>query len=91
MSDSRMKKFKAIGISFIESSDENIGFTKWSKNLYQIAKFINDNGHYPRPSSSVKHEARYYQSLARTNRAFKNNELSKIQIELLNKLKIKLD
>lgn len=90
MSANRIKKFKEIGVSFIESSNENIGFSKWSKNLYQIAKFINENGHYPRPSTSDNQEARYYQSLARTKRAFKNKELSDTQIDLLNELNIKL-
>ncbi len=87
----RIEKFESIGISLNDTASEKRGFTKWANNLREIALYIENNGHYPRASTDNKAEVRYYQSLARTRRALKNNALTEEQLELMRELNIELD
>jgi superfamily II DNA or RNA helicase len=92
LSEERIKKFKQIGIdfnNFRKDQSKRDGFTKWANRVREISDFINENGHYPKVGKDKK-QSNLYQSLSRTKRAFRNNELSEQQIELLNELKIKL-
>jgi hypothetical protein len=88
----RLEKFKEIGIDLNEFENESgrNGYTKWANRAREIARFIEENGHYPRAGKD-KLQGNLYQSLARTKRAFKNKELSEKQLELLTELKIELD
>lgn len=79
-----------VDISQRISSNGRDGFGKWSRNLREVAKFIEENGHYPKAVKN-KVQSNLYQSLAKTKRAYVNNELSEKQLELLNELNIKLD
>lgn len=90
LTEERIEKFEFIGISFDDGIAESQGFTKWLNKLYEIADFINSKGHYPK-SGKDKAQSNLYHSLARTKRAYLNNELSERQLELLNQLNIKLD
>ncbi|MEZ4920025.1 MAG: helicase associated domain-containing protein [Saprospiraceae bacterium] len=91
LADDRVKAFQNIGIDLktIKNNSKRDGFTKWANRVYEIAEFIKETGHYPKAGKDKK-QGNLYQSLARTKRAFKNNELSEKQIELLNELKIEL-
>lgn len=87
-----LQKLKDFGIdeeTALKSSSKD-GFTKWANKAKDIAKFIADHGHYPKAGKD-KIQANLYQSLARTKRAYRNNELSKKQLELLAELNIELD
>jgi hypothetical protein len=86
----RVNAFKDIGIdlSNLKSSGRN-GFTKWSNKIREIALFKENQGHYPKAGRD-KEQGNLYQSLARTKRAYQNNELSAEQIELLDELNIEL-
>ncbi|PKG42792.1 DEAD/DEAH box helicase [Psychroflexus sp. MES1-P1E] len=86
----RINAFKDIGIdlSNLKSSGRN-GFTKWSNKIREIALFKENQEHYPKAGKD-KEQGNLYQSLARTKRAYQNNELSAEQIELLNELNIEL-
>ena len=90
--EERIKAFREIGIDFstIKKYSKKDGFTKWANRLHEIAEFININGCYPSPSSSNKRQRNLYQSLARTKRAFHENELHEEQIDLLKELNINL-
>ena len=92
LADDRVKAFQDIGIDLktIKNNSKRNGFTKWAKRVYEIAEFIKETGNYPKTGKDKK-QGNLYQSLARTKRAFKNNELSEKQIELLNELNIELD
>lgn len=92
LSDDRVKAFQKLGIDLtsIKNNSKRDGFTKWANRVYEIAGFIKETGRYPKAGKDKK-QGNLYQSLARTKRAFKNNELSAKQIELLNKLNIELD
>lgn len=87
----RLLKFKEVGIDLNEFNNKTTrdGFTKWANKAREIAEFIFEKGHYPKAGKD-KTQSNLYQSLARTKRAFKNNELSEEQIELLNELNIEL-
>lgn len=87
----RLLKFKEVGIDLNEFNNKTTrnGFTKWANKAREIADFISEKGHYPKAGKD-KTQSNLYQSLARTKRAFKNNELSEEQIELLNQLNIEL-
>ncbi|UII29058.1 helicase associated domain-containing protein [Fulvivirga maritima] len=89
--EERIEKFESIGILFDDSTSESRGFTKWSNKLREIAQFIENSGHYPKASTDNKDEARYYQSLARTRRALRNNELTEEQLNLMRELNIELE
>jgi superfamily II DNA or RNA helicase len=88
----RLEKFKEIGIDLnkFENETSRDGFTKWANKAREIADFIKQNGFYPKAGID-KSQSNLYQSLARTKRAYANNELSEKQLELLNELNIKLD
>jgi superfamily II DNA or RNA helicase len=88
----RLEKFKEIGIdlNIFENEISRDGFTKWANKAREIADFIKQNGIYPKAGKD-KAQSNLYQSLARTKRAYVNNELSERQLELLNELNIKLD
>jgi superfamily II DNA or RNA helicase len=88
----RLEKFKEIGIDLnkFENETSRDGFTKWANKAREIADFIKQNGFYPKAGKD-KSQSNLYQSLARTKRAYVNNELSERQLELLNELNIKLD
>ena len=92
LSDDRVKAFQKLGIdlTLIKNNSKRNGSTKWVNRVYEIAEFIKETGHYPKAGKDMK-QRNLYQSLARTKKAFKNNELSEKQIELLNKLNIELD
>lgn len=86
----RINAFKDNGIDLynLKSSGKN-GFTKWANKIKEIALFKENQGHYPKAGKD-KEQGNLYQSLARTKRAYQNNELSSEQIELLNELNIAL-
>lgn len=92
LDEQRIKAFESIGINLSSSKNGSIrdGFTKWANRLHEISTFIKENGHYPKAGSD-KIQSNLYQSLARTRRAYINNELSERQLKLLNELHIKLD
>lgn len=93
LSEDRIRKFKEIGIDFNnlrKSRSKRDGFTKWANKAREIAEFIKVNGHYPKAGKDKK-QGNLYQSLARTKRAYRNNELSEKQLELLAELNIELD
>lgn len=93
LSEDRIRKFKEIGIDFNtlrKSRSKRDGFTKWANKVREIADFIEVNGHYPKAGKDKK-QGNLYQSLARTKRAYRNNELSEKQLELLAELNIELD
>ena len=85
----RLKDFGIDEEIALESSSRD-GFTKWANKIREIAEFIVNNGNYPKAGKD-KSQSNLYQSLARTKRAYINNELSEKQLELLNELNIKLD
>jgi superfamily II DNA or RNA helicase len=87
LENERILAFKNIGIDLVSSKRD--GFSKWANRLKEIVVFIEKNGHYPKAKKD-KEQENLYQSLARTKRAFKNNELSVKQIELLKELNIEL-
>lgn len=86
------KRLLELGVDISQriSSNGRDGFGKWSGKLMEIVKFIKENGHYPKAGKD-KTQTNLYQSLARTKKAFMNNELSKKQLELLSELKIELN
>ncbi len=88
----RLERFREIGIDLnkVENETSSDGFTKWASKASEIADFIKQNGFYPKAGKD-KSQSNLYQSLARTKRAYVNNELSEKQLELLNELNIKLD
>ena len=88
----RLERFREIGIDLnnFENETSRDGFTKWANKTQEIADFIKQNGAYPKAGKD-KSQRNLYQSLARTKRAYVNNELSEKQLELLNELNIKLD
>ncbi|RJE72587.1 DEAD/DEAH box helicase [Reichenbachiella sp. MSK19-1] len=92
LSSDRIQQFQNVKIELGKSENNSVrdGFTKWSNKLHEIADFINKNGHYPRAGKD-KEQSNLYQSLARTKRVFKNNELSEKQLELLKELNIELE
>jgi hypothetical protein len=92
VSKERLERFREIGIDLNEFENETSrdGFTKWANRTREIAAFIQDNGDYPKAGKD-RLQSNLYQSLARTKRAFKNNELSERQLELLSELNIKLN
>ena len=92
MPSERINKLKNIGLDLSKSlsTGGRDGFTKWANRLTEISNFIKTKGYYPK-SSGNKEEALFYQSLARTKRAFKNNELSDRHLELIRKLNIDLE
>jgi len=83
------KRLLELGVDISQriSSNGRDGFGKWSGKLREVAKFIEEKGHYPKAGRG-KSESNLYQSLARTKRAYLNNELSERQLELLNELNI---
>ncbi len=86
-----LQKLKDFGIdeeTALKSSSKD-GFTKWANKLQEIVAFIEMNGHYPKAGVD-KNQGNLYQSFARTKRAFKNNELSAKQIEMLNQFDLDL-
>jgi hypothetical protein len=87
----RLQKFSEIGVDLnkIENETSKDGFKKWSKRIREIADFIKQTGVYPKAGMD-KNQNNLYQSLARTKRAYRNNELSEKQIELLKELTINL-
>lgn len=86
----RVNAFKELGLDLLNSeSSGRDGFTKWANKAREIAEFVSEKGHYPKAGKD-KTQSNLYQSLARTKRAYKNNELSEQQIELLNELNIEL-
>lgn len=91
LSSERILAFENIGIDLkkIEIQPNRDGFTKWANRAKEIAEFIKKNGQYPKAGKD-KEQNNLYQSLIRTKRAFKNNELSEKQLQLLNKLNIEL-
>jgi len=90
--ETKRKKLLELGvdISVRISGSGRDGFGKWSGKLREIASFIEANGHYPKAGKDKK-QGNLYQSLARTKRAYRNNELSEKQLELLAELNIELD
>ena len=92
VSKERLERFREIGIDLNEFENETSrdGFTKWANKTREIAAFIQENGDYPKAGKD-RFQSNLYQSLARTKRAFKNNELSERQLELLSELNIKLN
>jgi superfamily II DNA or RNA helicase len=92
ISKERLEKFIEIGIDLNKFGNETNrdGFTKWANKTREIADFIKQNGVYPKAGKD-KAQSNLYQSLARTKKAYVNNELSERQLELLNELNIKLD
>jgi hypothetical protein len=92
VSKERLERFREIGIDLNEFENETSrdGFTKWANKTREIAAFIQENGDYPKAGKD-RLQSNLYQSLARTKRAFKNNELSERQLELLSELNIKLN
>lgn len=92
ISKERLERFREIGIDLnrFENETSRDGFTKWANTIRKIADFIKVNGYYPKAGTD-KTQSNLYLSLARTKRAFINNELSERQLELLNDLKIKLN
>ena len=90
--EERLERFREIGIDLNEFENETSrdGYTKWANRTREIADFIQENGHYPKAGKD-RLQSNLYQSLARTKRAYKNNELTGRQLELLNELNIKLD
>ena len=93
LSEDRIRKFKEIGIdldNLRKTRSKRDGFTKWANNVREIADFIKENGHYPKPGKDKK-QGNLYQSLARTKRAYRNNELSDRQLEILADLNINLN
>jgi superfamily II DNA or RNA helicase len=91
LSAKRILAFENIGIDLkkIENQSNRDGFTKWANRAKEIADFIKENGYYPKVGKD-KEQSNLYQSLARTKRAFKNNELSEKQLKLLNELNIEI-
>ena len=87
LENERISAFKNIGIDL--DSSKRDGFSKWANKLKEVAVFIEKNGHFPKAGKD-KEQGNLYQSLARTKRAFMNNELSAKQIELLKELNIEL-
>ena len=77
-----------IDLSNLNSGGRD-GFTKWANRVSEIADFISENGHYPKAGKD-KVQSKLYQSLARSKRAFNNNELSSKQLKFLNELDIDL-
>lgn len=92
VSKERLERFREIGIDLNEFENETSrdGFTKWANKTREIAAFIQENGDYPKAGKD-RLQSNLYQSLARTKRAFKNNELSERQLELLSELNIQLN
>ena len=92
MPPERIELFEKNGLNLNESisTGGRDGFGKWSRKLREIASFIKSNGQYPKAGKD-KEQSNLYQSLARTKRAFKNNELSDKQLELLKELNIELE
>jgi superfamily II DNA or RNA helicase len=92
VSKERLERFREIGIDLFEFKNETSrdGYTKWANKIREIADFIQENGNYPKAGKD-RLQGNLYQSLSRTKRAFKNNELSERQLVLLNELKIRLD
>ena len=88
----RIEKFRELGIDLNKFENETIrsGFTKWANKIREIADFIKENGGYPKTGKD-KVQSNLYQSLARTKKAYLNNELSEKQLELLHEFKIDLD
>jgi superfamily II DNA or RNA helicase len=88
----RLERFREIGIDLnkFENETGRDGFTKWANKTREIADFIKQNGAYPKAGKD-KTQSNLYQSLARTKRAYVNNQLSERQLELLNELNIKLN
>ena len=91
LENERISAFKSIGIDFdiVTNTSKRDGFTKWANRVKEIVVFVEKTGHYPKARKD-KEQEKLYQSLARTKRAFKNNELSVKQIELLKELNIEL-
>ncbi len=87
----RLERFREIGFDFNKFDNETSrdGFTKWANKMREIADFIKKNGAYPKAVKD-KTQSNLYQSLARTKRAYKNNELTEKHIKLINELKINL-
>ena len=76
-----------------ESKPRNSGISMMMDkglSLRETENFIEANGHYPKAGKDKK-QGNLYQSLARTKRAYRNNELSEKQLELLAELNIELD
>ena len=90
LSEKQLELLKELNIGISENNSVRDGFTKWSNKLHEIADFINKNGQYPRAGKDNE-QRNLYQSLARTKRAFKNNELSEKQLELLKELNIGME
>lgn len=91
LSEEKIKAFYEIGLEGkLNSYNDRDGFQKWSKNIKEIAVFYEINKRYPKAGKKDASESKLYQSLARTTRAFKNNELSQRQIDFLQELHIKL-
>ncbi|WP_299288902.1 DEAD/DEAH box helicase [uncultured Mucilaginibacter sp.] len=88
----KLEKLKRIGIDLTERTEISgrDGFRRWSNRLREIAQFIAKNKRYPR-ASKEKLESNFYQSLARTKRAYINNKLSEKQLKLIKELDIKLE
>lgn len=91
LDEERIKAFTSIGIDLTsgKNSSQRDGYTKWANRLHEISTFIKVNGHYPKARKD-KFQSNLYQSLARTKRAYSNNELSERQLKLLDELNIEL-
>jgi superfamily II DNA or RNA helicase len=92
LTDDRVKAFQKIGIdlTLIKNNSKRDGFTRWANKVNEIAEFIRETGRYPKVGKDKK-QGNLYQSLARTKRAYRNNELTEKQLELLAHLNIELD
>jgi hypothetical protein len=92
LTEEYIKSFEEIGITLeTYKNSRRDGFGKWSNKIREVAEFIEKNGHYPKAGKDKdKEQGNLYQSLARTKRAYKKNELSEEQIELIKELNIDL-
>ena len=92
LSKERIEKFKSVGIDLAITAltIKKDGFTKWANKIYEIADFIKKHNKLPRASGD-SNESKLYQSLSRTKRSFKKNQLSAKQLNLLSELNIKFD
>jgi len=91
LENEKVSAFKSIGIDFdfVINNSKKDGFTKWANKVKEIAVFIEKTGSFPKAGKD-KEQTNLYQSIARTKRALKNNELSVKQIALLKELNIEL-
>ena len=87
MKEEKLNRLKKLKVDLALRGRD--GFSKWANKARDIAEFISEKGHYPKAGKDNT-QSNLYQSLARTKRAFNNNELSEEQLKLLNELNIEL-